>query len=429
MKKLLLALALCFISSTSFAQCNGTFAPNTFCGNNTTSTRPPFAITGGISLYGPTTSTSGDVAVWQGSVGNQLGDSGILNLADKVATFTGTISQTVSTNFYTNGGGIVDNFNDRFFVGGATVNNGSSIGNQDWLSVFQLAAGLGSGTIVSAQAAATTNNSTAAAVGFLAASQSKFSTSASPSTIGLASFALNNNTTYKTGAFAYYGECHAINSAVGGCVGMEIEPRALAAQTFADPYTQGSTVGHQVGCGAGLSISGEFPCSAAIQIVYNPEPYYTGINVLNGSITSGGGAGGTTPAISLPAGYHILWDLSAGTFGGSQTVNNLGGMIWKATAYQWLNSAGANILDFGESLTNTWDFATPVVGVSFTATTSFVLPPHTIPLPTCNGPIAGNFWYITNGVSPATYNAIVSQTISGTTPQPVFCNGTNWTYH
>ena len=48
-------------------------------------------------------------------------------------------------------------------------------------------------------------------------------------------------------------------------------------------------------------------------------------------------------------------------------------------------------------------------------------------LPTCNSGAAGLFAYVTNGVASPTYYGTVSTT--GTTNDPVFCNGSNWVYH
>ena len=48
-------------------------------------------------------------------------------------------------------------------------------------------------------------------------------------------------------------------------------------------------------------------------------------------------------------------------------------------------------------------------------------------LPSCAAGIEGDLVYVTNGVSSPSYNATVSAT--GSTVIPVFCNGTNWTYH
>ena len=76
MKRIILAIALCFVSTGAFAQCNGAFQPNTSGGNNTSSTRPPFQISGTTSVFGPSSSTSGDIVIFNNTTGNALADSG-----------------------------------------------------------------------------------------------------------------------------------------------------------------------------------------------------------------------------------------------------------------------------------------------------------------------------------------------------------------
>lgn len=48
-------------------------------------------------------------------------------------------------------------------------------------------------------------------------------------------------------------------------------------------------------------------------------------------------------------------------------------------------------------------------------------------LPTCGVSTVGEYAYVTNGAASPAYNGTVSAT--GTVTVPVFCNGTNWTYH
>lgn len=53
MKKLFLALTLCFISPGSWAQCNGVFPGNTYCGTNTATPAPPKAVAGSTTAITP----------------------------------------------------------------------------------------------------------------------------------------------------------------------------------------------------------------------------------------------------------------------------------------------------------------------------------------------------------------------------------------
>jgi hypothetical protein len=96
MRKLLLALALCLASTSAWAQCNGTFAPNTFCGNNTSATRPPFQISGVTSVFGPTSSTSGDIVTYGNTFGNSLSDQSTIATSQTLTVSAFTINNSLT---------------------------------------------------------------------------------------------------------------------------------------------------------------------------------------------------------------------------------------------------------------------------------------------------------------------------------------------
>lgn len=68
MKKLLLAVVLCLLSTGAFAQCNGVFANNTVCGNVSGNAAPPYAAPLSSFAFGPG-GTSGEVQTNNGSNG------------------------------------------------------------------------------------------------------------------------------------------------------------------------------------------------------------------------------------------------------------------------------------------------------------------------------------------------------------------------
>src|SRR6266403_723061 len=72
MKKLLFVGLLALFPSIASAQCTGIFAPNTFCGNNSGSPQPPFAVPASSAITGPGSSTVGDLAVWNNTIGSLL---------------------------------------------------------------------------------------------------------------------------------------------------------------------------------------------------------------------------------------------------------------------------------------------------------------------------------------------------------------------
>jgi hypothetical protein len=69
MKKLLLIGLLALFPSLAQAQCNGIFAPNTLCGNNTASPRTPFAISSSTGVVGPGSTTINDLVLWNSTNG------------------------------------------------------------------------------------------------------------------------------------------------------------------------------------------------------------------------------------------------------------------------------------------------------------------------------------------------------------------------
>lgn len=76
-KKLFLAFALLFAPSAAFAQCNGVFPSNTICGTiaGGIPSSVPFSNFG--SVFGPGSSTAGNVPLWNNTTGTLLNDSGI----------------------------------------------------------------------------------------------------------------------------------------------------------------------------------------------------------------------------------------------------------------------------------------------------------------------------------------------------------------
>jgi hypothetical protein len=91
MKKLLLIALLALLPSLAQAQCNGVFAANTVCGNNTVSPRTPFAIPSSTNLSGPGTTVVNDLVLW----GNTSGTS-LLDKAPSAFTKTDDTNVTMS---------------------------------------------------------------------------------------------------------------------------------------------------------------------------------------------------------------------------------------------------------------------------------------------------------------------------------------------
>lgn len=294
--------------------------------------------------------------------------------------FTGAVTVTGSGQFFSQNNAVINRMGDRLFIGGATPNDGAfPLTNKDWLSQYAATlASVNGGNYLCCTVGASLTLPTAApgaassATGFVEGAQSAPFTSASTATIANTAITVNNNTSFATSGWAYYGECHNVTNIVASCYGMELDPanHNLNPPGQPDPFQQGSVVGIQDACGAGLT-GGTNSCHTALQIVSNTQTFQTGINFMSGSITAGSGAGGATAAISLPPNYAILWDTARSTFGGSLTVNSLAQLIGKATNIEFLNASNNPFFDCGITSPNICTFGQSY-GVATTGGQSFV---------------------------------------------------------
>jgi hypothetical protein len=222
-------------------------------------------------------------------------------------------NQYRSGNFYSHAGAKINRFNDRVFIGQATINDAAMPNvTRDWLTDFQVSAGLSNGSIVSSQSAVLTDTNNQANVAFLAGSQSLNFISAGAACIGNASFVVNNNASLATKAWGYYGEAHKINATSSSVYGMELDTRTLVDSIEPNSYQQGNVIGFQVASGCELSAVGQFDASAAIQIESNPKKFKVGINFGSTAITGTDGVTGTGTAIALAKGHEITWSRASG---------------------------------------------------------------------------------------------------------------------
>lgn len=259
------------------------------------------------------------------NTGPTTGVGGIsdINVAANAAIAATKINftQPASNQFFTQNGAVINRFNDRVFIGGATAADGAFPQvSDDWFSAFERSIGYASAAAPS-MLFALTNNSNASASALTAAAQSLNLGAAGTSCIGTEAYVVNNNATLATNAWGFYGEAHRTTSAVGSIYGMELDTRTLVASINPSPYTQGDAIGIQLGSGAGVSASGQHDASAAIQIVGNPMKWQAGIVFNADSITGADGTGGanTGVAVALAAGHTIQWYGSASVVTGNIT--------------------------------------------------------------------------------------------------------------
>lgn len=215
-----------------------------------------------------------------------------------------SITQTANNQHFSQNGAAIHRIGDRFLFGAATANDGAFPNvTKDWLSTFQTAAGLGAGTLLSSQVAVLNGSNANSAVPLLSGVQSLNFTSAGTSALANAAYAVNNNATLATQAWAFYCEAHRTTSAAGETYAMEVDTRTLTSSISANPYAQGDVVGIQIASGCGLNATGQFDASAAIQIAGNPKRFKVGINFYNDALTDLGG--GVYEAMAVPSGSII----------------------------------------------------------------------------------------------------------------------------
>lgn len=223
------------------------------------------------------------------------------------------VTQQRTGNFYSHAGARINRLNDRVFIGRAVDNDGAMPNvTKDWLTDFQIAAGLGNGSIVSAQHAVLTDTNNQAAVATLSGAQTLAFINEGASCIGNSTYVVHNSATLGAYAWGFYAEAHKTGNATGAVYGAEFNTRTLFSTISPDPYQQGEVVGLQLASGAGLSATGQFDASAAIQIEDNPVKWKKGIVFGAGAITGTDGLTGTGIAIALAKGHHAEWYSAAG---------------------------------------------------------------------------------------------------------------------
>jgi hypothetical protein len=216
------------------------------------------------------------------------------------------INQKPTGQFFQDNGAVIDRFNDRVFVGPATVNDGNFPNVvQDWLAI-EIAP---DNPVEAAQMAVLSQNGLA---GFVAASRTSDQSSPT-SSIAAEFFGLND-------------------SAAGGeSWGLYVEGRRIAntsALTFAaefdvanqqgvvqnNPFAQnaGATVALQLASGSGLPLPGNATTSAALQIQANPTVFDKGIIFGSNSIFGTDGITGAGVAMAFAKGHTLTWFNSTG---------------------------------------------------------------------------------------------------------------------
>lgn len=222
----------------------------------------------------------------------------------------------------------INRFNDRVFVGPATLNAGTlafPFPADDWLAALSSSYKSyngGSGVDQNGSYAQMyVLNDTDAGPGLLAAPTvaAVFGSQTLNSLTGATSYpigtvAVNNATHTGVGAWGLYVEAHRVSANAGATQGVEIEIRNSTNYSgLWTPYAKPGegVLGMSIGAGAGLSATGQYDATAAVFIAANPKGFATGILFDDTSI-SASGPSSSHPAIVMPYSYAIQWYSGAG---------------------------------------------------------------------------------------------------------------------
>lgn len=224
----------------------------------------------------------------------------------------GIISQSATGVFWAQEGAKISRVNDRLFVGPATRNDGAyPNASQDWLQAF-IASPVGGSEVGPMVGATMSVLSINGQFGFVSGTRTSDNpTPNSNNTIGISSFAINDNTTVQNNVWAYYGEARrlaGINSNLTICCEFDVSNQDAYVQ--ATPYLQlpGGTVAMQFGSGCGIAaLPGTQDTTAAISIQGNPTKFGTGLMFAANAIRGTDGATGTGDAISFAKGHAMVW--------------------------------------------------------------------------------------------------------------------------
>ncbi|GAB6853071.1 hypothetical protein [Asaia astilbis] len=226
-----------------------------------------------------------------------------------------------SGEFFAEEGAKVSRYGDRFFIGGASdypALNTRDVDRQDWLSALMATTSIGPWALENAQAACLSRFGNSA---FVAGSRTsdalkwRDKLGHVPSTIGVASWGIADETTNPTlaTAYAYYGEVWrmpGVNYQPSFVMELEVVNHGGPAHGVSTPYHPncgGGTYAIQIGAGGGQT-EGTTDGEAGIVFVSNPDSWKTGILFSNTSLAgTNGDDGGYGNAISMARNQGIEW--------------------------------------------------------------------------------------------------------------------------
>lgn len=180
-----------------------------------------------------------------------------LNIAANAAIAATKINftQPSTAQFFTQNGAVINRFNDRIFLGGATENDGAfPTVTKDWLTEFYDSNGYTLGYTLNGQFSVLSTDSSASSEMVVSGVQSLNFPGNGAYGTAFYGVGVNNGTAHTSmGVNAFYGEVHNVVSNLNSAYVCEFDTRTLADPSNPTPYLQGTVVGIQMASGCGTT--------------------------------------------------------------------------------------------------------------------------------------------------------------------------------
>jgi hypothetical protein len=265
----------------------------------------------GTSAATDATSVAGRVKQMQSNV-NGLG------LALNGTAPGGAVNQASTGQHFTQNGARIHRLNDRVFINAATQNDGAFPNvERSWMEDYWVAGGFSSGPLVSALLGVVNDTNPNNAIGVMSAVRTKDFASAGSTALPIMGVAFNDHPTLGTKVYAGYFEGHRTSATAADTYGVEIDVRTLTASVQSNPRLLGDVSALQLGIGAEWSPTGQQPASSFIQMAYNGQRAYSGINIMHDALVDIGG--GVTQAVNMNRYSLLSWFDATGARSGFVT--------------------------------------------------------------------------------------------------------------
>lgn len=230
----------------------------------------------------------------------------------------GAINQASTGQHFTQNGARIHRLNDRVFINAACQNDGAFPNvERSWMEDYWVAGGFSSGPLVSALLGVVNDTNPNNAIGVMSAIRTKDFSSAGSTALPIMGVAFNDHPTLGTKVYAGYFEGHRTSATAADTYGVEIDVRTLTASIQSNPRSLGDVSALQLGIGAEWSPTGQQPASSFIQMAYNGQRAYSGINIMHDALVDIGS--GVTQAMNMNRHSLISWFDATGARSGFVT--------------------------------------------------------------------------------------------------------------